>query len=289
MSPTILVIGATGMLGEPVARQMKAQGWSVRVFTRSPQKALLRFGEDYEIAAGDVEDPAALDVALRGCQGVHISLDGGLDPDLERRGAECVVQAARPAGIEHVSYLSGASVCPENLWYAGTRARYQAEQAIQASRLPYSIFRAHFFMESLHNFIRGRLALQIGKHPHPYYWVAASDYARMVAAAYGTPAAANKTLYVCGPQALTLRQALQIFCHIAHPDKRLVYMPLWAATLLARLGKRPELQAAIPFFRYCEQVKIILSGSSAEANALLGAPSTTLEEWSRKQTASGHK
>ena len=63
MTHKILVIGATGMLGEPVARQLKATGFDVRVLTRSAEKARARFGEDYEIFTGDVEDPAALETA----------------------------------------------------------------------------------------------------------------------------------------------------------------------------------------------------------------------------------
>jgi len=285
MSDTILVIGATGMLGEPVARRLQSAGWQVRVLTRSAHKGRARFGETFEVAEGDVEDPTALAAAIQGCRGVHINLQGGMDYDLERRGAEAVARAAARAGVERITYLSGASVCAENCWYAGTRAKYQAEAALQACGVGYTVFRSTYFMETLPNFLRGKLALLIGKHPHPYDWVAASDYAGMVARAYATPAAAGKILYVCGPQALSMRQAVDSFRRSVRPEARLVYVPLWAASLLARLGKRRELQAALPFFQYCSQVKVILSGSPAEANDLLGAPETTLEAWSRAYAA----
>ena len=64
MTQSILVVGGTGMLGEPVARQLCAAGHHVRIFTRSAEKAAARFGADYEIVAGDVEDRAALASAL---------------------------------------------------------------------------------------------------------------------------------------------------------------------------------------------------------------------------------
>jgi len=284
MIQTILVLGATGMLGEPVARQLKASGYQVRVLSRSAERARARFGDAYEIAAGDVDDVASLEAALQGCQAAHISLHGLFDPDLERRGSQNLLQAATKNDLERITYLSGASVCEENCWYEGTRVRYQAEQVIQSSRVPYTIFRAHFFMETLHNLIRGKMALEIGKHPHPYFWVAAADYARMVANAYAKPEAANKILYVCGPEDLTMHQALQIFRAIAHPETRPVFLPIWAASVIAFLGRRKELKDALPFFRYCERVKIILSGSPEEANTLLGAPTTTLEAWSSLQT-----
>ena len=283
MIQKILVVGATGMLGEPVARQLKSDGFQVRVLSRSAERARNRFGDGFEAIGGDVEDPASLDSALQTCQGVHINLNGMQDPDMERRGTENVLQVALKVGIQRVTYLSGASVCEENCWYAGTKAKFQAEAAIRASGIPYTVFRAHYFMESMKYLVRGNMALIIGKHPHPYYWAAAADYARLVSKAYATPAAANKTLYVCGPEALTMRQAMQIFTRIAYPEARFMNMPLWMAALIARLGNRKELQAALPFLHYCEKAKVLLSGSPDEANVLLGAPTTTVEAWSKLQ------
>jgi len=108
---------------------------------------------------------------------------------------------------------------------------------------------------------------------------------KMVIKAYATPEAVNKVLYICSPEYLSMHEALHIFSSIVHPGARQLFVPLWIADLIARLGRRRELQDALPFFRYCERVKIILSGSSEEANALLGAPTTTLEEWSWMQAA----
>jgi uncharacterized protein YbjT (DUF2867 family) len=281
MTQAILVIGGTGMLGEPVARRLQADGHQVRILSRVPDKARARFGTEFEIVKGDVDELTSLVAAMRGCQGVHLNLQGGFDYDLERRGAENVSRVAVGSGVQRITYTSGGSVCEANCWYAGTRAKFQAETALQACGVPYTIFRDNYFMETLHNFVRGRLALHIGKHPTPYSWIAADDYARMVAKAYTLPEAANKVLYVCGPEALTMRQALQIFCRVAHPEARLVHLSIRTATIIAKLGKRHELQAALPFFRYCEVVKF--QEYPAEANALLGAPTTTLEMWSRQQ------
>jgi len=278
MIQSILVVGGTGMLGEPVARRLCAAGHHVRIFTRNVEKAAARFGADYEIVAGDVEDRAALDAALKGCQGVHINLDGGQDPDLERRGAENVAQAAAAADIQRLTYLSGASSTAENAWYTGARAKVAAEAAIQRAGMPYTIFKATFFMESLPRFVRGARASIIGSQPTPWHWVAAGDYARMVAAAYATPAAANKTLYVYGPATLTMLQALQVYCAAVHPGAKVGALPFWMASLIAALSGDKDLKAAIPFFRYT--AKVTETGDPAEANALLGAPQTTLQAWS---------
>ena len=105
MTQSILVVGGTGMLGEPVARRLRAEGHHVRIFTRNPGQAQAKFGADYEVVAGDVEDLPSLESALKGCDGVHINLEGGLDPDLERRGTVNIVRAAGNASIHRITYL----------------------------------------------------------------------------------------------------------------------------------------------------------------------------------------
>ncbi len=278
----ILVIGATGMLGMPVARRLQAEGHQVRVFSRNTEKARAKFGPAFEFAAGDVEDARALEAALAGCQGVHLNLAGGADPDLERRGGESVARAAAKARLQRVTYLSGASVTEENCWFAGTKAKFQAEAAIRASGVSYAIFKATFFMESLPRFVRDGRASVIGAQPNPWRWVAAEDYARMVSKAYGLPVLRHD-FYVYGPQAFTTKEALQRYCAIVHPQAKVGNLPLWIAGLIAAMPGGEALRAALPFFRYTEKIKVTEVGSAEEANALLGVPATTLEDWSKKQ------
>jgi uncharacterized protein YbjT (DUF2867 family) len=282
MERTILVIGATGMLGEPVARRLQADSYRVRVLARSPDKARARFGDPFEVVGGDVQDLTSLGRALDGCQGVHINLPGF--PPLEVDGTANVARCAARAGVARLTYLSGASVAtrrPENAWFPLTRAKLDAEAAIRAAGVPYTIFQPTWFMESLRRFVRGNWAGVIGRMPLPYHWVAASDYARIVSRAYDTAAAANKEFPVFGPEAYTMREALTRYCAIAYPNVRVRAIPFWLAWIIAILGRQKELRAALPILRYCE--KLGEEEDPAEANALLGAPTTTLDEWSRTQ------
>jgi uncharacterized protein YbjT (DUF2867 family) len=284
MERTILIIGGTGMLGEPVARRLQADGYRVRVLTRSPDKARARFGPSFDVVAGDVEDLASLDRALDGCHGVHINLPGF--PPLEVNGTANVARCAARAGVARLTYLSGASVAtrrPANASFPLTRAKLEAEAAIRAAGVPYTNFQPTWFMESLRHFVRGGWAGVIGRAPLPYHWVAAADYARMVSRAYDTPAAANREFPVFGPEAYTMREALTKFYAIAYPNVRVRTVPFWLARTIAILGRHAELRAALPILRYCE--KIGEEEDPSEANALLGAPTTTLEEWSREQAA----
>lgn len=281
----ILVVGATGMLGKPVARQLKAAGFQVRILSRSPEKAAALFGQAFEIYRGEVEDPVSLQTALVGCQGVHINLKGGPRPAdyerLEHQGTQALVNAARAAGVRQVTYLSGYTVQEKKAHSPESRAKFKAEQAIRASGIPYTLFRATWFMESLPLFVRGKQALLIGPQPHPLHWVAAADYAQMVSRSYQTPDALNKVFYIYGPQAFTMKAALQLYGRLATPQVQVATIPIGLMTLLGKITFNAEWQSLAESFAYFNQIGE--DGDPQEANRLLGAPQTTLQQWSEAQ------
>jgi hypothetical protein len=54
-------------------------------------------------------------------------------------------------------------------------------------------------------------------------------------------------------------------------------MPYWLLRLVARLSGNAELRAGLNMVSYLEEVGE--RGDPAEANAILGAPQVTLEQW----------
>lgn len=65
--PTVLVTGATGLLGSHVVERFVAEGWQVRALVRDPAAARWLEGAGAELHAGDVLDAAAFARAARGC------------------------------------------------------------------------------------------------------------------------------------------------------------------------------------------------------------------------------
>ena len=74
---TVLVVGATGQLGGPVASQLLRDGFVVRLLVRDVDRARRLLGAGFDHVQGDVTDPAAVRRALQGCDAVHVSLMGG--------------------------------------------------------------------------------------------------------------------------------------------------------------------------------------------------------------------
>src|SRR2546423_101342 len=98
----ILLTGATGTVGNAIARALVRRGRGVRALVRTPERARGCLPPEVELARGDVTDSASVRAALAGCDVVYHA--SGLpeqwlaDPDLFRRvnvdGTRNLVEAA---------------------------------------------------------------------------------------------------------------------------------------------------------------------------------------------------
>jgi uncharacterized protein YbjT (DUF2867 family) len=284
MQKTILVIGGTGTLGQPAARQLNEDGFRVRIMTRDHHKASRLFDDSFEIFSGDPMDPICVEAALQRCQGVHISLPA----EVEQQVAETVAKEAARHGVERLSYISGATVAEETRWFPMVNRKFLAEKAIRESGIPYTIFCPTWVMESLPMFVNQGRAYVFGKQPHPYHWVAAENIAGMVSTAYGRGEPAGQRLIVHGPEAIRMHEALKRYCAVFQPDiQEVSTMPFWLVTLLATLTRNRELQGAGELMSYFE--KVGEGCHSAAANGLLSAAATTLDTWLERRYLQIHR
>jgi len=150
---TILVIGGTGMLGKPVAQQLKVDGFNVRLLVRNPEKARKLLGDGYELIQGDVDNVSSLVAALTGVDGVHISLKGGpTEADFERMdhfAVRDIAKIAKEKNVGRVTLISAYAVSKEKADTPECRSKVRGEAALKSSGVPYTIFRASWFMETL--------------------------------------------------------------------------------------------------------------------------------------------
>jgi uncharacterized protein YbjT (DUF2867 family) len=274
MEKKILVLGATGMFGKPTASQLKADGFQARILARDAEKAQSTLGAGFEIIQGDVADLASLEKAMQRCYGVHISVGGAVD----QVSAENVAALAPKLGVERISYISGATVAEANRWFPMVAQKLEAEKAIRDSGVPYTIFCPTWPMEQIVRFARGGKPSLIGKQPLPVHLFAAQDLAPMVSKAYQLEEAQNKRFYVYGPEAMTMKTALERYCARIHPEvQKISVMPIWMAKLMGTLTGNEMLKFASGLMAYFDKTPEV--GDPSEANEILGAPATTLDAW----------
>ncbi|MGO4124777.1 hopanoid-associated sugar epimerase [Inquilinus sp. YAF38] len=117
MSEIALVTGATGFVGSAVARALLAEGHRVKALVRPNSDRRNLAGLDAEPVTGDLDDPASLAPALKGCTALfHVAADYRLwvrNPQAMLRtnvaGTAAILRAAAAAGVSRVVYTSSVA------------------------------------------------------------------------------------------------------------------------------------------------------------------------------------
>ena len=283
---TVLVVGATGHVGRPVARRLFADGHRVRVLVRDERRAREVLGDGFHYVPGLIQDREVVGRAVEGCDAVHISVAGTSPADMvavEAVGTAAVATAAAAAGVGLLTYVSGNLVrheygpkLPEH------RAKMVAEDALHACGVPYVIFRPTYFMENLPRHVQGRLALTIGR-PRPLHMVAAADFAAMVSRACDVTGIANQELVVFGPEPLTIQEALRLYRDIVRPELRCVTVPIPLMAAANRLLMGGKLTGPLQLMRLLERLGE--RGDPTIAQRQLGAPTTTVQQWCQQRAS----
>jgi uncharacterized protein YbjT (DUF2867 family) len=284
----VMVIGATGHVGRPVAQRLLADGHRVRALVRDCARARALLGDGFDYVEGGIGDRAAIDRALEGCDVVHLSVAGSTTADMaavESLGTATVAAAAAARDVRLITYVSGnlvhESYGPK---IAEHQAKIAAEDALRKSGVPYVIFRPTYFMENLPRHVQGRLALTIGR-PKPLHMVAASDFGAMVSRAYDIPDVANRELAVFGPEPLTIQEALRTYRDLVRPELRCLTVPLPVMAVANRLFMGGQLTGTLQLMQLLERLGE--RGDPAVTQQLLGAPPTTLRDWCQSVSRAG--
>jgi uncharacterized protein len=103
----IVLIGASGMIGSRVLRELVSRGHEVTAISRGPSRVIERPG--VTVVRGDVNDPGSAEV-IRGADAV-ISAYGSGQGSEERviTATRALLTAARQAGVKRVIIVGGAA------------------------------------------------------------------------------------------------------------------------------------------------------------------------------------
>lgn len=217
----ILVVGATGLLGFEVCRQLRDGRHEVRALVRAPSSgrvaALAALGA--HLAQGDLKAAASLRAACKGAAVVvstatATSRKGGGDTieSVDRDGQLTLVRAAADAGVRRFVYVSaapGRAHCPFLAY------KQQVEQAVRTSGMEWVILQPTAFMDVWlspamgWDLEKGRARL-LGKGRRSLSYIDARDVAAFSVLAATQADARNRELLLGGPEALSGLDVLAI-------------------------------------------------------------------------------
>jgi uncharacterized protein YbjT (DUF2867 family) len=282
----IAIVGATGMLGRPVARELIRSGNTVQLIARDVARTKQLFPH-VSVVPGNLNDKRSLVAALRGIDIVYLNLsvkqtERETDFHTEEYGLINLIEAARLAGVQRIAYLSSIVMRYQGMngfnWWV-FRVKQNAVALIKKSGIPYSIFYPSNFMDSLNATQRiGRYILLVGRSDVRPFYIAASDYGRQVAKALNLAGVDNQEYVIQGPEAVSQHEAAHRFA-VAYQAESLSVVT--APPFLMKLGRRFSAQADYGWHitqalnHYPEQFE------AGRTWAELGKPETTLEVFAK--------
>jgi NADH dehydrogenase len=214
---------------------------------RDPRRAERLANWGVELAPGDVTDAASLRAAVAGCTHVvHlVAILTGRPQDFDRvmtQGTRNVIAAAKGAGVERfvlMSALGTTASTKDVVPYFG--AKFAMEQDTVASGLEYTIFRPSFIFGrggALATFMKqvrySPVVTVIGSGQQRIQPIWLDDVAEHFARALETPAAANKTFEIGGPDIVTWDELYRTIAKVLGKRRALAHIP----ASLARSGAR---------------------------------------------------
>ena len=144
-TPAVLLTGATGYIGGRLVPVLEAAELRLRCLARQPAALASRVSPTTEVVAGDLFDPASLDLALTGIDVanylVHSMGAHGDYLEKDRVAARNFGDAARRAGVRRIVYLGGLAT-GDKVFSRHLRSRIETGQVLRECGVPVVDFRA---------------------------------------------------------------------------------------------------------------------------------------------------
>jgi uncharacterized protein YbjT (DUF2867 family) len=274
----ILVVGATGILGSELCRQLASRGDAVRALVRptsNPKRVSALEALGVELALGDLKDAASLRDA---CLGVDTVVSTA-SSTLSRQAGDSIESVDGKGQLDLIAAAEALSVGRFVLVsFPGSReafplqdAKRAAEERLRKARMRHVILQPTCFMEIWlspalgFDPANGR-AQVFGNGSNAVSWISFLDVAAFAAAAARAPDAADKTLPLGGPDALSVLDAVRIAEQVTGKPINVQHVPEEALRAQKRAATDSLQQSMAGLALYCAGGDVI---ETAEAERLL--------------------
>jgi dihydroflavonol-4-reductase len=312
--PDVFLTGGSGFVGGGLLRRLVAEGRAVRALVRTPEGRDLVRSLGAEAVSGDLDDEAALRRGMAGCRVVfHAAGVNAMclpDPAPMYRanvdGAVAVVRTAAAAGVPRVVHTSSAvtigeaagAVATEATEHRGSylsqyeRSKHLGERAalVEGERTGVEVVCVNPASVQGPGRTGGTGRLLIGYLSGRLRWTADATFslvfaddctrAHLLAERRGVPG----ERYLVSGATLTVREAVARLGRLTGMERKVRYLPAWAAlagaTMVGGAYRGAGRQAPV-----CREMARVLRHGAAydgsRATRDLGLEYTPLEEWLR--------
>jgi uncharacterized protein YbjT (DUF2867 family) len=246
----IFVTGGTGFVGRHLVRLLTSRGFLVRCLVRPGSERDLKGLESIDRVPGDVLRPDGLVACAEGCSAI-VNLVGIIREHRARgvtferlhvRATENMLAVAKAAGVKQYVQMSALGTRPQAR-SAYHRSKWQAEEAVRASGLDWTIFRPSIIFGRGDEFI-SVLAAMIRRYPvvpvlgdgnYRLQPIAVEQVSEGFVQALRMPAGPGRVYEVGGPQAYRLVEILDLIgAAMGRARVRKVHVPLTAVKAMTQ-------------------------------------------------------
>jgi len=284
MIKKILVIGAMGMIGKPVVRELVAAGYELSAFDINMKNAQSVLPPNVNLIHGDLQNISDLERAVEGQDAIYLNLsvkpnERETDVHSETDGIEKIITVAKDSNIQRLGYLSSLlQNYHDSAWWVLDIKR-KAKKLVRESGIPYFIFYPSTFMETIPYLLtKGNFVCLAGKSKFPMYWIAAKDYGKQVSRAFGVDTKEDKEYVIQGPEPLLMEDAASRFAEAYDRKLFVVKLSMNLMRLFGQFSRTLDYGANISYSinNYPEAFQ---AGNTWQE---LGKPTTTIEQFARR-------
>ena len=286
----VFLTGGTGFVGSNIRKALGDR--PLRLLVRDRVRHAGLESDRVELVEGDVTKPETLRGAMDGCEAVvHlvaiIAEEAGATFDgVIHRGAANVVAEAKRAQVRRFVHMSAMGTLHAT-HFAYSETKWQAEQAVQASGIPWTIFRPSVIFGPGDEFINTLAGLVkvapiipvVGSGQSKFQPVSVAEVAQAFVRALDDPATAGHIYELGGGQTYTYEGMLDVIAAKLGKKKPKAHVPVGLMMPIVKLAK-PLPKALRPPVTE-EQLKMLALDNASDRSAtadLIGRPPLRLED-----------
>jgi NADH dehydrogenase len=286
----IFLTGGTGFVGSALRQAL--EGRPLRVLVRNWQDAEAIRSPMVEVVVGDVARPESLRGVMDGCEAViHLvaviaEVGGATFDAVIRRGTINTVAEANHAGVRRFLHMSalGARNDPRFGYF---EAKWQAEQAVTRSQIPWTLFRPSVifgpgdeFITTLAGLVRRAPVIPVvGSGETLFQPVSIQDVTAAYVRALDDPSTAYQTYALGGGAVYTYEAMIDVIAHRIGVSKPKIHVPVGLMKIVVGVTKPLPRSLRPPVTM--EQLKMLAIDNATNASAtstLIGRQPMRLED-----------
>ncbi|OJJ18698.1 NmrA family transcriptional regulator [marine bacterium AO1-C] len=283
------VIGATGMLGKPVVKELLKAGFAVKVLVRDTQKASKVLPAEVTLIQGDLKDITKIETFVNQVDTLYLNLS--VKPESrqkhfqpEREGIQNIAKALEGnTSLKRIAYLSSLVQSYQGVngfdWWVFA-IKLQAVQIIKKLPIPSTVFYPSTFMENftVGNYRQGNRIMLAGTSEYAMYFIAAEDYGRQVANALKLEDDQNYEFVIQGQEGFNADAAAKTFIENSPKKLTIIKLPFGFMKLFGSFTPR---------FNYGRYIIEALNNYPEEFEAeatwqKLGKPTISLQKFAQR-------